>query len=174
MKLSLHIHCSRSWVRLLISDQSFRTRIYVYLLGLWTVFGWLFDKRRKNLPKLYRMFQEERSVFWEVIVSFILREKKCIFIYIRVLFRTVSEIRAVSLHSSLAPNTVLSSRMWIGGERQLAVVTVDVDVACGCVVDKCRTSSQMPNMLICCILSSHELQSALMLTVEFSKMYFTR
>jgi hypothetical protein len=37
---------------------------------------------------IYRMSQEERSVFWEVIVSVIL-SKKCICTF--VLFRTVSE-----------------------------------------------------------------------------------
>jgi hypothetical protein len=39
---------------------------------------------------LYRVSQEERSVFWEVIVSAILSKKNCIFTC--VLFRMVSEI----------------------------------------------------------------------------------
>jgi hypothetical protein len=47
---------------------------------------------------IYRMSQEERSIFWEVIVSAIL-SKKCIYIYIYtcVLYRTVSEISYFSV-----------------------------------------------------------------------------
>jgi hypothetical protein len=46
--------------------------------------------RASVCPKpIYRMSQEKRSIFWEVIVSVILR-KKCI--YTCVLFGTVSEI----------------------------------------------------------------------------------
>jgi hypothetical protein len=63
------------------------------------------------------MSQEERSIFWEVIVSVIIIKK--VYIYTCVLFRTVSEI-----------------------DEQHAM-------------------------------SSHELQSALMLTVEFSNMCYT-
>jgi hypothetical protein len=46
--------------------------------------------------KCYRVPEEERSIFWEVIVSVIL-SKNCICTC--VLFRTVSEI-VISLHSS--------------------------------------------------------------------------
>jgi hypothetical protein len=70
------------------------------------------------------MSQEERSVFWEVIVSVILNK---ICIYTCVLFRTVSEIE-YTVHCT---------------DKQHAM-------------------------------SSHELQSALMLKVEFSKMYYIR
>jgi hypothetical protein len=70
----------------------------------------------------------------------------------------------ISLYNSLdlAPNIVLSSGMSVGVKRQLAVVTI-VTLQEPC--EKRRTSSQMRNMLIYCMLFSHELQSALMLTV---------
>jgi hypothetical protein len=75
------------------------------------------------------------------------------------------------LNSSLdlAPNVVLPSHVWIGVKRQLAVVTVDSDI----VAVLCKMPHIFINV-ICCTLYSHELQSALMLTVEFSKMYYTR
>jgi hypothetical protein len=38
----------------------------------------------------------------------------------------------------------------------------------------CHRYLEMPNVLICCMLSSHELLSELMLMEEFSKMYYTR
>lgn len=56
---------------------------------------------------LYRLSQEERSVFWEVIVSVILSKKVYMYMYpIPNGFRD----RAVSLYSTLnmAPNIVLS------------------------------------------------------------------
>jgi hypothetical protein len=86
--------------------------------------------------------------------------------------------RAISLYSSLdlEPNIVLPSSMWIGVKRQLAVVTVDSDIV-GVLwkMPHIFTNAEYADMLYaaCCILSSHELQSALMLTVEFSKMYYT-
>jgi uncharacterized membrane protein HdeD (DUF308 family) len=42
------------------------------------------------IQTLYRMSQEERSIFWKVIVSVILSKK--VYMYI-VVFRTVSEIK---------------------------------------------------------------------------------
>jgi hypothetical protein len=75
----------------------------------------------------YRMSQEERSIFWEVIVSAIL-SKKCTCTHVR----TVSEI-------------------------ELFHCTVTVHC----------TDEQHA-------MSSYELQSALMLTVEFSKVYYAR
>jgi hypothetical protein len=80
--------------------------------------------------------------------------------------------RAISMYSSLnlATNIVLPSRMWIGVKRHLAVVTVGNNII--------RVLWKMPHIVIKAgyvdMLSSHELQSALMLTVEFSKMYYTR
>jgi hypothetical protein len=60
--------------------------------------------------------------------------------------------------------------MWIGVKRQLAVVTVDSDIV--------GVLWKMPHIFTNAEYSdmppSHELQSALMLTVEFSKMYYTR
>jgi hypothetical protein len=84
--------------------------------------------------------------------------------------------RAISLYSSfdLAHNIVFPSRMWIGVKCQLAVVTVDSDIVG--VLGKMRhrfINAECAETLICCMLSSDELQSALMLTVEFSKMYYT-
>jgi hypothetical protein len=57
-----------------------------------TVGHWWKNVRRLHPFKslqLYRVSQEERSTFWEIIVSAILRKK---FIWTCVLFRTVSEI----------------------------------------------------------------------------------
>jgi hypothetical protein len=71
----------------------------------------------------YRLSQEEKLIFWEVILSVILSKK---IICTCVLFRTVSEIKL--FHCT---------------DEQHAI-------------------------------SSPKLQSALMLTVEFSKMYYTR
>jgi hypothetical protein len=79
--------------------------------------------------------------------------------------------RAISLYSSLhlARNIVRPSRMWIGVKRQLAVVTVDSDI----VGVLWKMSHFFSNGEYADMLSSHELQSVLMLTVEFSKMYYT-
>jgi hypothetical protein len=74
----------------------------------------------------YRLPQEESPIYCEVRVSVILNK----IVYVRVLFRTVSEI-------------------------ELFRCTVHC-------TDEQHT------------MSTHELQSALMLTVEFSKMYYTR
>jgi hypothetical protein len=80
--------------------------------------------------------------------------------------------RAISLYSSLdmTPNIVLPSRMWIGVKRKLAVVTVDSDIV-GVLwkMPHIFTNAEYTDML-----SSHKLQSALMLTVQFSKMYYSR
>jgi hypothetical protein len=76
---------------------------------------------------IYRISQEEWSIFWEVIVLAILSKKS---VYVRVLYRTVSEIE-------LFHYTVQCT------DEQNAI-------------------------------SSHELQSGIMLTVEFSKMYYIR
>jgi hypothetical protein len=81
---------------------------------------------------------------------------------------------AISVYSSLdlAPNIVVPTQMWIGVKHQLAVVTIDTDIV--------GVLSKMPHLFTNVeyadmhMLSSHELQSALMLTVEFSKMYYTR
>jgi hypothetical protein len=66
---------------------------------------------------LYSVFQEERSGFWEVIVSVIL--SKYIFMYMCP-FPNSFRDRAVSLYSSLdlALDIVCSSRKWIGVKRQ--------------------------------------------------------
>jgi hypothetical protein len=60
--------------------------------------------------------------------------------------------------------------MLIGVKRQLAVVTVDSDIT-GMLWKMSRifTNAEYADMLYW-----HELQSALMLTPEFSKMYYTR
>jgi hypothetical protein len=65
----------------------------------------------------------------------------------------------------LTPNIVFPCRMWIGVKRQLAVVTVDSDIA-GVLwkMPHIFTSAEYAHKLY-----SHELQSALMLTMEFSK-----
>jgi hypothetical protein len=80
--------------------------------------------------------------------------------------------RAILLYSSLdlGPNTVLPSRIWIGVKRQLSVVTVDSDIV-GVLwkMPHIFTNAEYADML-----SSQELQSALILTVEFSKIYYTR
>jgi hypothetical protein len=80
--------------------------------------------------------------------------------------------RAISLYTSsdLAPNIVLPSRMWIDVKPQLADVTVDSDIV-GALwkMPHIFTNAEYADML-----SSHELQNALMLTVKFSKMYYTR
>jgi hypothetical protein len=65
---------------------------------------------------------------------------------------------------------MLPSRIRIGVNRQLAVVTVDSVIV--------GVLSKMPHIFTnseyADILSAHELQSALMLKVEFSKIYYTR
>jgi hypothetical protein len=79
---------------------------------------------------------------------------------------------AISLYSSLnlVTNIVLSTRMWIDVKRQLAVVTVNSDIK-GVLwkIKHIFTNAEYADML-----SSRELQSALTLTVEFFKMYYTR
>jgi hypothetical protein len=77
--------------------------------------------RRRDATDIYRMSQEGRSIFWEVVVSVALR-KKCTCTC--VLLQTVSEIEL--FHSM---------------DKRLAM-------------------------------SSHELQSVVMLMVEFLKMYY--
>jgi hypothetical protein len=76
----------------------------------------------------------------------------------------------ISLYNRLylAPNVVLPSCMWIGVKRQLTVVTVDTDIV--------GVLWKLPHIFTnaeYAMLSSHELQSALMLTFEFSEMYYT-
>jgi hypothetical protein len=67
----------------------------------------------------------------------------------------------------LAPNIVLPSRMWTGMKRQLAVVTVGSNIV-GVLwkIPHIFTNAEYADML-------YELQSALMLTAEFSEMYYT-
>jgi hypothetical protein len=60
-----------------------------------------------NILYTYRVSQEGRSVFWEVIVSVILR-KNCI--YTCVQFRTVSEIE---LFHCTVPNLLLRKRYYV-------------------------------------------------------------
>jgi hypothetical protein len=95
-----------------------------------------FTYRRCNYFTSYRVSQEERSVFWEVIVSLVPSKYIDIYIFTYVLFQTVTEIE-------LFHYTVV----WM--------------------YDKMHSDEQhaMP---------SHELQGGLILTVEFSKIYFTR
>jgi hypothetical protein len=80
--------------------------------------------------------------------------------------------RAISLYSSsdLAPNIVLPSHLWIGVKRHLAIVPVDSDIV-GVLwkMAHISTNAELSDML-----SSHWLQSALMLTAVFSKIYYTR
>jgi hypothetical protein len=66
----------------------------------------------RSLMTLYRVSQEERSIFWEVIVSVILSRKVYIYIYIyiRVLFRTVSEI--VSCYRTV-PKLLIRKRYYV-------------------------------------------------------------
>jgi hypothetical protein len=73
------------------------------------------------------MSQEEKSIFCDVIVLFILSKK--LYMYMRPIPNSFRD-RAISLYNSLdlAPNTVLPSHMWIGMKFQLAVVTVDSDI----------------------------------------------
>jgi hypothetical protein len=80
--------------------------------------------------------------------------------------------RAISLYSSLdlAPNIVLPSRMWIGAERQMAVVTVDSDI----VVVLWKMPHIFTNAEYADMLYAALTRVALMLTAEFSKMYYTR
>jgi hypothetical protein len=82
---------------------------------------------------MYTGVSGEKSIFWEVIVSVILR-KNCVCTY--VLFRTVSEIELFHVIASLR-------KVKMHSDEQHAM-------------------------------SSHELQRALMLKVEFSKIYYTR
>jgi hypothetical protein len=58
---------------------------------------------------VYRVSQEERSIFWEVIVSAILRRKQK-FICTCVLFRTVSEIE---LFHCTVPNLLIRKRYYV-------------------------------------------------------------
>jgi hypothetical protein len=76
---------------------------------------------------IYRVFQEEMSKFWEVIVSVILSKK--VYMYMCPIPNTFRD-RAISLHSSLdlVPNIVLPSRMWISVKQQFAIVTSDSDI----------------------------------------------
>jgi hypothetical protein len=119
---------------------------------------------------IYRVSQEERLVLWEVIVSVILI-KKCI--CTRVLLRTVSEREL--FHCTVVwiwrpilffPPAVQRHCL----KRQLAVVTVDSDIV-GVLwkMPHIFTNAEYADMP-----SSRELQSAFMLTVEFSKIYYTR
>jgi hypothetical protein len=57
--------------------------------------------------RLYRMSQEERSIFWEVIVS-VLLSKKCVCTC--VLFRTVSEIE---LFHRTVPKLLITKRYYV-------------------------------------------------------------
>jgi hypothetical protein len=106
--------------------------------------------------------QEERSIFWQV--HSIGHSEQ----YMSNGFRD----RAILLYSSLdlAPNIILPSRMWISVKHQLSVVTIDRDLI-GVLwkMPHIFTNAEYADML-----SSHELQSALILTMEFSKMYYTR
>jgi hypothetical protein len=115
------------------------------------------------------MPHEERSIFWEVMVSVIVSKK--VYMYMCPIANGFRD-RAISLYSSLdlASNIVLPSSMWIGVKRQMAVVTVDSDIV-GVLwkMPRIFTNAKYADML-----SSHELQNALMLTVEFLKMYYTR
>jgi hypothetical protein len=81
---------------------------------------------------------------------------------------------AVLLYSSLdlAPNIVLPYRMWIGVKHQFAVVTVDSGIV-GVLwkMSHIFTNVEYADMLYAVLI---ELQSALMLTVEFSKMCHTK
>jgi hypothetical protein len=79
--------------------------------------------------------------------------------------------RAISLYSSLdlAPYSAFPSCKWTAVKRQCAVVTIDsVTVEVLWKVKRIFTNAEYADML-----SSHELQDALKLTVEFSKMYYT-
>jgi hypothetical protein len=147
-----------------IHNVEFISLFNIYLLLLSLICGII-------LSFIHRISQEERSIFWEVIVSVIL--SKNIYMYMCPVPNGFRD-RANSLYSSLdlAPNIVLSSGMWIGVKHQLAVVTADSDNVG--VLWKRRHISTIPNIVICCTLFSHELQSALMSPVEFPKMHYTR
>jgi hypothetical protein len=58
---------------------------------------WFLDSRARSLIAIliYRTSHEERPVFWEATVSIIISKKR--YVCTCVLFRTASEIRAVSL-----------------------------------------------------------------------------
>jgi hypothetical protein len=49
---------------------------------------------------IYRMSQEEKSIFWEVIISVILSKKKKIYIYVNVSIPNDFQYRVISLYSS--------------------------------------------------------------------------
>jgi hypothetical protein len=76
---------------------------------------------------VYRMVQEERSVFWEVILSDIL--SKTVYMYMCPIPKCSLD-GAISLYSNLglALITVPHSRMSISVKRQFTVVTVDSDI----------------------------------------------
>jgi hypothetical protein len=59
---------------------------------------WIFYGLHPLTPKLYRMFQKERSVFWEVTVSVILSKKK-MYMYMCHIPNGFRD-RAISLYSS--------------------------------------------------------------------------
>jgi hypothetical protein len=90
----------------------------------------MFSSHRNNL---YRVSQEERSIFWEVIISVILSKK--LYMYKRPVPNGFRD-RAISLYSTVYRNVKMHS------DKQHAM-------------------------------SSHELQSASMLTVKFLKMCYT-
>jgi hypothetical protein len=70
----------------------------------------------------------------------------------------------------MAPNIVLHCLIWIGVKRQLAVGTVDSDI----VGVLWKMAHILTNAEYVDMPSSHELQIALMLTLDFSKKYYTR
>jgi hypothetical protein len=90
------------------------------------------------------------------------KQKLCIHMY---LILNGFQDRAISLYSSLdlPPNIVLPSRMWIVVKRQLAVVTADSDT----VGALWKMLHIFRNAEYADKLSSHELQSALILSVGF-------
>jgi hypothetical protein len=83
-----------------------------------------------KITAVYRVSQEDRSIFWEVIVSVVLSKKK--------LYTYMCPIQNGFRDGGISPYSTL------------------------------YTADEQHGMF------SHELQSAFMLTVEFSKMYYAR
>jgi hypothetical protein len=114
---------------------------------------------------VYRVSQEEMPVFWNVIVS---------------VYMNMCPIPNAFLDGAISPynrldlasNIVLPSSIWIGVKRQLAVVTVDSDtVGVLWKMPHIFINAEYADMLYAFLKRD---ESALMLTVKFSKMYNTR
>jgi hypothetical protein len=66
------------------------------------------DHTSLTYKHIHRVFQEEKSIFWEVIVSVILNKK--LYIYTYVLFRTASEIE---IFHCIVPDLFIRKRYYV-------------------------------------------------------------